>query len=32
MVREIYTADYLLAPMVLNDIKTLLMEDGVRLK
>ncbi len=32
MVREIYTTDYLLAPMVLNDIKTLLMEDGVRLK
>jgi cytochrome oxidase Cu insertion factor (SCO1/SenC/PrrC family) len=32
MVREIYTADYLLAPMVLNDIKTLLMEDGVKLK
>lgn len=32
MVREIYTTDYLLAPMVLNDIKTLLMEDGVRRK
>lgn len=32
MVREIYTADYLLPRMVLNDIKTLLMEDGVRLK
>lgn len=32
MVREIYTTDYLLPPMVLNDIKTLLMEDGVRLK
>lgn len=32
MVREIYTTDYLLPKMVLNDIKTLLMEDGVRLK
>ncbi|MDP2821503.1 MAG: SCO family protein [Sulfuritalea sp.] len=32
MVREIYTTDYLLPAMVLNDIKTLLMEDGVRLK
>jgi len=32
MVREIYTTDYLLPQMVLNDIKTLLMEDGVRLK
>ena len=32
MVREIYTTDYLLPPMVLNDIKTLLMEDGVKLK
>lgn len=31
-VREIYTTDYLLPAMVLNDIKTLLMEDGVRLK
>jgi cytochrome oxidase Cu insertion factor (SCO1/SenC/PrrC family) len=31
-VREIYTSDYLLPAMVLNDIKTLLMEDGVRLK
>ena len=31
-VREIYTADYLLPAMVLNDIKTLLMEDGVSLK
>lgn len=32
MVREIYTADYLLSRVVLNDIKTLLMEDGVRLE
>lgn len=32
MVREIYTTDYLLPAMVLNDIKTLLMEDGVRLQ
>ena len=31
-VREIYTTDYLLPAMVLNDIKTLLMEDGVGLK
>lgn len=31
-VREIYTTDYLLPAMVLNDIKTLLMEDGVRLR
>ncbi len=31
-VREIYTTDYLLPAMVLNDIKTLLLEDGVRLK
>lgn len=31
-VREIYTTDYLLPAMVLNDIKTLLMEDGVNLK
>jgi len=31
-VREIYTTDYLLPAMVLNDIKTLLMEDGVRLQ
>ena len=31
-VREIYTTDYLLPGMVLNDIKTLLMEDGVRLQ
>jgi cytochrome oxidase Cu insertion factor (SCO1/SenC/PrrC family) len=31
-VREIYTTDYLLPAMVLNDIKTLLMEDGVSLK
>lgn len=31
-VREIYTTDYLLPGMVLNDIKTLLMEDGVMLK
>jgi len=32
IVREIYTTDYLLPAMVLNDIKTLLLEDGVRLK
>ncbi|WP_310452192.1 SCO family protein [Sulfuritalea sp.] len=32
MVREIYTTDYLLPAMVLNDIKTLLMEEGVRLR
>ena len=32
MVREIYTTDYLLPEMVLNDIKTLLMEKGVRLR
>jgi cytochrome oxidase Cu insertion factor (SCO1/SenC/PrrC family) len=32
MVREIYTTDYLLPPVVLNDIKTLLLEEGVRLK
>jgi cytochrome oxidase Cu insertion factor (SCO1/SenC/PrrC family) len=31
-VREIYTTDYLLPEMVLNDIKTLLMEDSVSLK
>ncbi len=31
-VREIYTTDYLLPAMVLNDIKTLLMEEGVKLK
>lgn len=31
-VREIYTTDYLLPAMVLNDIKTLLMEAGVPLK
>jgi cytochrome oxidase Cu insertion factor (SCO1/SenC/PrrC family) len=31
-VREIYTTDYLLPAMVLNDIKTLLMEDTVSLK
>jgi cytochrome oxidase Cu insertion factor (SCO1/SenC/PrrC family) len=31
-VREIYTSDYLLPAMVLNDIKTLLIEDGVGLK
>jgi protein SCO1 len=31
-VREIYTTDYLLPAMVLNDIKTLLMEDGVKSK
>jgi cytochrome oxidase Cu insertion factor (SCO1/SenC/PrrC family) len=31
-VREIYTTDYLLPAMVLNDIKTLLMEDGIRLQ
>lgn len=31
-VREIYTTDYLLPAMVLNDIKTLLMEEGIRLK
>ncbi|KAF0164554.1 MAG: SCO1/SenC family protein/methylamine utilization protein MauG [Rhodocyclaceae bacterium] len=31
-VREIYTTDYLLPAMVLNDIKTLLIEEGVRLK
>lgn len=32
MVREIYTTDYLLPAMVLNDIKTLLMEDGASLQ
>jgi len=32
MVREIYTTDYLLPSMVLTDIKTLLIEDGVSLK
>ncbi len=31
-VREIYTVDYLLPAMVLNDIKTLLIEEGVPLK
>jgi cytochrome oxidase Cu insertion factor (SCO1/SenC/PrrC family) len=31
-VREIYASDSLLPAMVLNDIKTLLMEDGVGLK
>ena len=31
-VREIYTTDYLLPEVVINDIKTLLMEDGVKLK
>lgn len=31
-VREIYTSDYLLPAMVLNDIKTLLIEDRVRPK
>ena len=31
-VREIYTTDFLLPAMVLNDIKTLLMEDGVSLR
>lgn len=31
-VREIYTTDYLLPAMVLNDINTLLLEDGVSLK
>ena len=31
-VREIYTTDYLLPAMVLNDIKTLLIEDGTQLK
>lgn len=31
-VREIYTTAYLLPVMVLNDIKTLLMEDGVGLQ
>lgn len=31
-VREIYTTDYLLPAMVLNDIKTLLMEAGFQLK
>jgi protein SCO1/2 len=31
-VREIYTTAYLLPAVVLNDIKTLLMEDGVSLK
>ena len=32
VVREIYTTDYLLPDVVLNDIKTLLLEDGVALK
>ena len=32
VVREIYTTDYLLPDVVLNDIKTLLLEDGVKLK
>jgi len=32
IVREIYTTDYLLPAMVLNDIKTLLMEGGAKLK
>lgn len=32
MVREIYTTDFLLPAMVLNDIKTLLIEDGAKLK
>jgi protein SCO1/2 len=32
VVREIYTTDYLLPAMVLNDIKTLLIEEGVTLK
>ena len=31
-VREIYTTDYLLPAMVLNDIKTLLIEDGLALR
>lgn len=31
-VREIYTTDYLLPMVVLNDIKTLLIEDGVKVK
>jgi cytochrome oxidase Cu insertion factor (SCO1/SenC/PrrC family) len=31
-VREIYTTAYLLPRVVLNDIKTLLLEDGVKLK
>jgi len=32
MVREIYTTDFLLPAMVLNDIKTLLIEDGALLR
>lgn len=32
VVREIYTTSFLLPPVMLNDIKTLLLEDGVRVE